>query len=356
MSFYQPSLSLYDVLEALSAQNVDRRRQERLHPARRQHSEYAARRPASRWDSTSRARPSYYALQPETSYYYPGYSYGDDYDIMAESSEQVPEQSDYLLELLKALVGQSNTQQESGAPETSFEFPDDEVLTQSREAIGSSSGEVGDDQFPEGRLQATPEDIQDLSPNLRAEENVAKPSGLHSSVSNPPAGENPGGVSELDRSEAASPIREPLQVSKPRGGMGVPFSPTLNVYDTPECYMIVLALPGATSNSFKIDFHPTSHELSIKGKIDNKTGLDSKHLRFSELKEGFFERSVKFPILPRIKDEEIRAKYSNGLLQVKAPKILSSKEKPKPKRRIVIEDLPDEELLFEGNPNPEPTV
>ena len=124
------------------------------------------------------------------------------------------------------------------------------------------------------------------------------------------------------------------------------------VYDTEDTYVVVLALPGANSKAFHIDYHPSSHEMLIKGKIEDRVGIDEKFLKITELKYGAFERTVKFPVLPRIKDEEIKATYNNGLLQIKVPKIVNDTEKPKPKKRIAIEEIPDEELEFEENPNP----
>ncbi|CCH58219.1 hypothetical protein TBLA_0A04240 [Henningerozyma blattae CBS 6284] len=146
---------------------------------------------------------------------------------------------------------------------------------------------------------------------------------------------------------------DPLQVSRPEHRMDLPFSPEINVYNCENSYTVVMGLPGASSKSFKVDFHPTSHELLIKGNIEDKVNIDEEFLKIAELKYGAFERSIKFPLLPHIDDTKIKASYSNGLLQIKVPKILDSAEKPIPKKRIVIEEVPDEELEFEKNPNPE---
>ncbi|KAH3902024.1 uncharacterized protein SCODWIG_01445 [Saccharomycodes ludwigii] len=152
-------------------------------------------------------------------------------------------------------------------------------------------------------------------------------------------------------SSTESSVSEPIQVSKPEISLNLPFSPEVDVYDAPDLYAIVLSLPGSNSKAFQIDFHPSSYELVIKGKHDEKDvnkDLDSKYLKVSEMKTGAFERTIKFPVLPKIKDECIKASYSNGLLTVKIPKVDGS-SKPIPKRRIVIEDVPDEELTFEEN-------
>lgn len=145
---------------------------------------------------------------------------------------------------------------------------------------------------------------------------------------------------------------DPLKVSKPEIRMDLPFTPEVNVYDLKTKYIVVLALPGSNSKAFKVDYHPTTHELTVRGTLTDKLGVDEKYLKLSEIKYGAFERTVKFPILPRIKDEEIKAKYSNGLLQINVPKMDGPQDKPVPKKRITIEEIPDAELEFEKNPNP----
>lgn len=159
-----------------------------------------------------------------------------------------------------------------------------------------------------------------------------------------------------------SPVHDPLQVSQPQLDSNLPFSPQIDVYDKPTLYKVVLALPGASKSSFEVDFHPSNHELFIRGSTSNKDKLVSKatsqgnelddaeelqYLKVSEINFGSFERSIKFPILPRIKDEEIKAKYFNGLLEVIVPKLPEKKEDVKPKKRVTVEEVEDEELLFE---------
>ncbi|GMM36970.1 heat shock protein [Saccharomycopsis crataegensis] len=152
---------------------------------------------------------------------------------------------------------------------------------------------------------------------------------------------------------APSPIHDPLQVSHPEMDRGLPFSPNVDVYDKPSQYKVVLALPGASKDSFEIDFHPTNHELVIRGSTDTKNKMVSSsndgevdYLKVSEIRFGAFERSIKFPILPKINDEAIGAKYSNGLLEVCVPKV-AEKEAAKPKKRVTVEEVEDEELKFE---------
>lgn len=130
----------------------------------------------------------------------------------------------------------------------------------------------------------------------------------------------------------------------------IPYSPQTNIYESQESYEIVLAIPGASIKNLDIDFHPSTNELVIKGKVPETSGIFGTNavptLKIDEIRTGLIERRVKFPVLPKIVDELIKAKYMNGLLTIKVPKNLES-EKQKAKRKVTIEDVPDEELLWE---------
>ncbi|ODQ61832.1 hypothetical protein WICANDRAFT_20520, partial [Wickerhamomyces anomalus NRRL Y-366-8] len=127
----------------------------------------------------------------------------------------------------------------------------------------------------------------------------------------------------------------------------LPYSPSINVYDTKDEYNVVLALPGASLNEIDIDFHPATNEIVIKGSINSISNLNEIDLKHSEIRTGSIERRVKFPTLPKIIDENIKAKYLNGLLTIKVPKESNDDVLKKPKRKVTIEDVPDEELEYE---------
>ena len=370
MSFYQPSLSLYDVLNALSNQTGQRgqqgyprqpQRPQRYHPHYgqvhvgghhpRHHPLY------SRYNGVPN---TYYYQFPGQAYYYsPEYGYDDedgeeedqDEDMVGDSgttrqedggedsnSRRYPyyhcntarnnrtnQQANSLNDLLTALIG----------------VPPYEGTEPEIEANTEQEGEKGEEKDKKDKSEAPKEEA--------GETNKEKPLNQLEESSRPPLAKKSSSFAHL---QAPSPIPDPLQVSKPETRMDLPFSPEVNVYDTEDTYVVVLALPGANSRAFHIDYHPSSHEMLIKGKIEDRVGIDEKFLKITELKYGAFERTVKFPVLPRIKDEEIKATYNNGLLQIKVPKIVNDTEKPKPKKRIAIEEIPDEELEFEENPNP----
>ncbi|SCU96881.1 LAFA_0G08614g1_1 [Lachancea sp. 'fantastica'] len=352
MSFYQPSLSLYDILDALANQAAVRNQRERpdvrrgTHP-RSHHGHHGSGRHRAAMASpygqtygqTYGQSPYYYVESPQTSYYRPSYYEEDESEapyywngLNAQQEAQQQAQLDaqqppfgFLPEILRAFAGASGAEEPSEGTAPTAADQASAAEEEVRRAIEKNSGEDN----------AAPTASQS---NAEAQDNLSVPAEEE--------------VKDTARSEAPSPVPEPLQVSKPQVRRNAPFSPQVNVYDEADAYAVVMALPGASSKSFKIDYHPSSHELLIKGSLDKKFGFDDKNVRVSELHTGKFERSVKFPVIPRIKDEEIKATYCNGLLVIKTPKILDDALQPPPRRHIVIEDVPDEELEFEKNPNP----
>ncbi|CCE65153.1 hypothetical protein TPHA_0K00190 [Tetrapisispora phaffii CBS 4417] len=146
--------------------------------------------------------------------------------------------------------------------------------------------------------------------------------------------------------------KDVVQVSKPLSILNKPFSPAVNVYNNENAYDVVVSLPGSDSKSFNLDYHPSSHELIIKGSIDDRFVSDAKYLKVTEIKYGSFKRNIKFPVYPGIKDDSIKATYSNGLLHINIPKLSNEVPKKRAKKSIAIQEVPDEELQFEKNPNP----
>ncbi|CAI1829833.1 hypothetical protein SEUBUCD646_0B02930 [Saccharomyces eubayanus] len=380
MSFYQPSLSLYDILNALSNQGGLREQQEPPRQTQRPQRHYphhgqshaGGHHPHHHHPLYNRYNgpPSsyYYQFPGQAHYYSPeygcddesGYEEDQDEDMVDNGrnygeeqqesgrSRQYPsyyhsnaarnysndQQANSLNDLLTALIG---------VPPYEEVEPEVEAKAVEKE---NENGNGNENEKP-----------QTWAPGEKSEEPKVETSGNNNNPplekpeasSKPPLNKKRSSFAHL---QAPSPVPDPLQVSKPEGRMDLPFSPEVNIYDTKDTYVVVLALPGANSKAFHIDYHPSSHELLIKGKIEDRIGIDEKFLKITELKYGAFERTVKFPVLPRIKDEEIKATYNNGLLQIKVPKIVNDTEKPKPKKRIAIEEIPDEELEFEENPNP----
>lgn len=426
MSFYQPSLSLYDVLNALNEQNRSRYQQQRsapapplnrghiyphphphphhfpphahrhgptVHPvmprpAPNPHHMFQA--PFSFFDRDFGQPGSYFYNVPGQGYYYsPQYDYNDssedeqdeddeanDLDLEHEQTEkwkdkERDEEKKEKKQEIPSYYHSKGPQNRKFFNNESNPLANDPFANILSQILGNQPSfydydaeeneSTGNETNPEENKEYAPEKdktelekssdaVEDKDSEKATSENAEKDTSEIEPASRPKAENKFPSQAHL---RAPSPIPDPLQVSKPETRLDLPFSPEVNAYDLEDKYVVVLSLPGANSKSFKIDFHPSSHELLIKGNIIDRLGISEKYLKFTEIKYGAFERTVKFPVLPRIKDEEIKAKYANGLLQITVPKLEETKlDKHLPKKRITIEDVPDVELEFEKNPNP----
>lgn len=149
-------------------------------------------------------------------------------------------------------------------------------------------------------------------------------------------------------------IIEDVKVSAPQfESKDKPFSPELNLYEFKTKYIAVLSLPGVSKEFVEIDYHPTTNELVVHGEIKNKylseddAVANSFVLKLSEQRFGSFKRIIKLPSYPGVDDSQIKARFINGMLEIKIPKLDESQVKAKPKK-IVLEDVPDEELERES--------
>ncbi|KAL2707884.1 Hsp42 [Kluyveromyces marxianus] len=390
MSFYQPSLSLYDVLDALTNKaNVrgdyaddfysNRVPQRRREPYSDRKQRYQPERSYYTIPNTPYYQPFYYSREepePAEQPVFPHYHrYNPNVRRRPSSTERVGGPSlssvsgDNLVEaLLNALTGDSSGLYSNESEEQERDPAEDKEEQETAKAIkeaildrlrGNNANLNGLDEEAQDSVKDEKADDQDSGYDdeynedynmQNAGDNKAEEGQKDKTSSYPEEEEEEEKVSPSEgKSVFRSPVPAPLQVSNPQISLDLPFSPDVNVYDTNESYLVLLALPGANSKEFKIDFHPSSHELQIKGTIENKSGIDEKFIKISEIKYGDFERTVKFPVLPRVKDEEIKASYCNGLLQIKVPKLPQDSVNPQPKKRILIEDVPDEELVFESS-------
>lgn len=113
------------------------------------------------------------------------------------------------------------------------------------------------------------------------------------------------------------------------------FSPRMDVYETPQEYVVVTPIAGASGQDIKIDFDPGESELTISGNLTGGTDEEfrKKHLKIAELWRGEFERKLHVPT--EIQQDKINAKYNNGLLTVTLPKV-PGREKQAEKKRITV--------------------
>jgi HSP20 family protein len=98
----------------------------------------------------------------------------------------------------------------------------------------------------------------------------------------------------------------------PSGGASFP----IDLYETPETYVLKAWLPGVTSEDLSID--ATSEIIVIKGqyKVDVEVKPEA-YLR-QELRHGMFHRSFELPL--SVDPVKIEATFKNGVLILTLPK------------------------------------
>ena len=103
--------------------------------------------------------------------------------------------------------------------------------------------------------------------------------------------------------------------------------PLVNLYDDKDDLLLTAEIPGLLKEDVNIQYNDGA--LTISGKRKAGAYGTSELLR-QEQPEGNFEKRVRIPV--KIRDNEIRAKFEDGILKVTLPKA----EEAKP-RQITIE-------------------
>jgi HSP20 family protein len=114
--------------------------------------------------------------------------------------------------------------------------------------------------------------------------------------------------------------------------------PTLDVWETDAGVHYAFDLPGLSQDAINVEVEDGALTVSATRKRELKQEGDTFH-RF-ERRFGTFSRSIGLP--QGVSEEDIKASYVNGVLEISVPK----PEQPKPKRIAI--DTPGEQPVIEG--------
>ena len=115
------------------------------------------------------------------------------------------------------------------------------------------------------------------------------------------------------------------------GQTGRHSSPAINIRETEDAYQLEVAAPGLKKEHFNIDIEDNTLVISAEQQDESEDKQDNYHRR--EFSYSSFRRSFSLP--DNVSDEDISAKYENGLLCVELPKQTPEQEEAK-KRKIDI--------------------
>lgn len=101
------------------------------------------------------------------------------------------------------------------------------------------------------------------------------------------------------------------------------WSPTTDMSETEDAYLVEVDLPGATKNDIKVDYK--NHRLVISGERKQEEKEEEENYLRRERYFGSFLRTFTFP--EDVVEEKIKARFKDGVLKVNVPK--SEKSKPK---------------------------
>ncbi|HWL08774.1 MAG TPA: Hsp20/alpha crystallin family protein [Planctomicrobium sp.] len=98
--------------------------------------------------------------------------------------------------------------------------------------------------------------------------------------------------------------------------LGRPF-PALNLFATPDAYLITAELPGCEVSA--LDIEVADGKLTLRGTRSSQGDIPADHFRRSERMSGAWERTVTLP--ERVDENGIQAELTHGLLKVRLPRL-----------------------------------
>ena len=110
--------------------------------------------------------------------------------------------------------------------------------------------------------------------------------------------------------------------------------PAVNLYDLEDEYILTAELPGTKTEDLELTF--ASGILTLKGRRADAGAVPENRGRRSERVRGEWQRSLSLP--ERIREEEVAATFTDGVLKVRLPKGIQS-----PARQIAVSDGHDDD-------------
>lgn len=106
------------------------------------------------------------------------------------------------------------------------------------------------------------------------------------------------------------------------------WKPKADVYETEGAFVVRVELAGIDPDDLQLHYIPDKHSVLIRGKRaepefeqETPTGCHMLEIYF-----GDFEREVELPVVP-VRGDQIRARFSHGLLVIQVPKATAAERK-----------------------------
>jgi HSP20 family protein len=102
----------------------------------------------------------------------------------------------------------------------------------------------------------------------------------------------------------------------PLDNVELSFRPATDLYETPEGLVLRMEIPGAVREELGIDL--AGQELIVRGRRRPLPPANVSRVLHYEISYGSFERSFHIPMA--IDPEGVRARYEQGILEVRLPR------------------------------------
>ena len=99
--------------------------------------------------------------------------------------------------------------------------------------------------------------------------------------------------------------------------------PAVNVSENGDKYLVEVSAPGFNKDDFKVEI--TDGALTISGEHKEERKEEEKNFNRKEFNYGSFKRS--FMLTESVDEDQIAAKYENGILRLQLPKTKPTKLK-----------------------------
>jgi HSP20 family protein len=106
--------------------------------------------------------------------------------------------------------------------------------------------------------------------------------------------------------------------------------PATNIRENKDDFSIEVAAPGMTKDDFNIDLRDGMLTISCEKESDNKE--EKENFTRREYNYSSFSRSFNLP--DSVKEDDIKARYQDGILHISVPK---GQEQEPPKKKIEIQ-------------------
>lgn len=108
------------------------------------------------------------------------------------------------------------------------------------------------------------------------------------------------------------------------GGLGASFDPAIDVQEQDDSYIVIVDLPGVNKDTINVSAQPNSVTISGERSVEKEQQDDTTGFYRAERSFGSFQRTI--PLMERIVPNKVTAETAEGVLVIKLPKEVSSKE------------------------------